>query len=260
MLTKRGDLLNLARQSVDESGFVYRKGKSRSKSFGSEAGEGAPAPKRPKISQQLRDKRKQNINEDLKCINTQIQFKERRIETEVLNKNFKLCDLLAEEVTELKKRRQMLNSELDLLIRKENKSMWYYKRKRNPPKACSSDDSDMPFSGSESHGESLRSSSLPSPSPLRRSTISPSPPFSPPLFQPVSSAVACCSTETRGSRVGSPTDTIILSATESTDPVSTVAACCSTETRGSRVGSPADTIILTATESSEPESDTTSHF
>ena len=76
MLTKRGDLLNLARQSVDESGFVYRKGKSRSKSFGSEAGEGAPAPKRPKISQQLRDKRKHNINEDLKCINTQIQFKE----------------------------------------------------------------------------------------------------------------------------------------------------------------------------------------
>ena len=163
------------------------KGEVKIKVLGSEAGEEAAAA----------TKRKQNINEDLKCINTQIQFKERRIETEVLNKNFKLCDLA--EVTELKKRRQMLNSELDLLIRKENKSKWYYKKKRNPPKACSSDDSDMPFSGSESHGESLRSPSLPSPSPLRRSTVSPSPPFSPPLFQPVSSAAACCSTETRGS-------------------------------------------------------------
>jgi len=38
--------------------------------------------------------------------------------------------------------------------------------------------------------------------------------------------------------VGSPTDTIILSATESTEHVSTVAACCSTETRGSQVDSP----------------------
>ena len=33
-----------------------------------------------------------------------------------------------------------MNSELDLLIRKEDKSKWYYRKKRNSPKGCSSDD------------------------------------------------------------------------------------------------------------------------
>ena len=112
MLTKRADLLALARKSVDESGFLYTKGKSRSKAFGSEAGEGLPLRKRPKISQEFRETRRENITEDLNCINTQIQFKERRIETEATSKNFKMCDLLSEEVAELKKKRQLLESEL----------------------------------------------------------------------------------------------------------------------------------------------------
>ena len=121
MLTKRGELLTLAKRSVDESGFVYRKGKSRSKAFGSEADEPGPsAPKRLKITQQIRDTRQRNIAEDLKSINTHIQFKEKRIDTEVIAKNFRVCDLLAEEVSELKKR-QVLTSELDSLIKKEKK-------------------------------------------------------------------------------------------------------------------------------------------
>ena len=78
MLTKRGELLTLARKSVDEGGYVYGKGKSRSKAFGSVTDEAGPsAPKRPKITQEIRDRRRQDITEELKSIGTQIQFKEK---------------------------------------------------------------------------------------------------------------------------------------------------------------------------------------
>ena len=86
MLMKRADLLALARKSVHESGFLYTKGKSRSRAFGSKAGEELPVRKRPKLSQEFRETRQRNITEDLNCINTQIQFKERRIETEATSK------------------------------------------------------------------------------------------------------------------------------------------------------------------------------
>lgn len=199
MLTKRADLLALARKSVDESGFLYTKGKSRSKAFGSEAGEGLPLRKRPKISQEFRETRRKNITEDLSCINTQIQFKERRIETEATSRNFKMCDLLSEEVAELKKKRQLLESELTLLIKKEKKSKMYYRRKE---KQHSSGDSDAPLSDTGSFPQSSRS------------TVSPSPPFSPPLFLPQTQIASC----SQDSRVGSPTETIILSGAESSEP------------------------------------------
>ena len=193
--------LTVATPGVDESGFMYTKGKSRSKAFGSEAGEGLPVRKRPKISQEFRETRRQNITEDLKCTNTQIQFKERRTETEATSKNFRICDVLSEEVTELKKKGQLLESELTLLIKKEKKSKLYYRRKE---KQYSSGDSDIPLLDSDS----LRSSSFPRSS---RSTVSPSPPFSPPLFQPQTQTASY----SEDSRVGSPAETIILSETES---------------------------------------------
>lgn len=52
-----------------------------------------------------------------------------------------MCDLLSEEVAELKKKRQLLESELTLLIKKEKKSKMYYRRKE---KQHSSGDSDAP--------------------------------------------------------------------------------------------------------------------
>ena len=168
--------LTVATSGVDENGFMYTKGKSRSKAFGSEAGERLPVQKRPKINREFRETRRQNITEDLKCTNTQIQFKEQRIETEATSKNFKICDVLSEEVTELKKKRQLLESELTLLIKKEKRSKLYYRRKE---KQYSSGDSDVPLSDSDS----LRSSSFPRSS---RSTVSPSPPFSPPQTQTAS--------------------------------------------------------------------------
>ena len=68
--------LTIATPGVDENGFMYTKGKSRSKAFGGKAGEGLPVRKRPKINREFRETRRQNIIEDLKCTNTQIQFKE----------------------------------------------------------------------------------------------------------------------------------------------------------------------------------------
>ena len=58
--------LTVATPGVDESGFMYRKGKPRSKAFGSEAGEGLPVQKDPKINREFRETRWQNIIEDLK--------------------------------------------------------------------------------------------------------------------------------------------------------------------------------------------------
>lgn len=53
MLTERGELLTLARQAVHDSGYQYKKKRSRSKSFGS----GEAPQKRAKVSASQRSER-----------------------------------------------------------------------------------------------------------------------------------------------------------------------------------------------------------
>lgn len=126
LLSDKGERLLQARILVDQSGYQYKKGKSRSKVFG----EAEIPAKRPKLDKNLRVERITQIQEEVGTINQQITFKEKRIESAVEIKNFKLCDNLSEEIHELQKRRQELNNELKLMQKKDKKARWYQTKKQ----------------------------------------------------------------------------------------------------------------------------------
>lgn len=122
LLTRKGELVKLAQKALNEEGYQYKKGRSRSKVFGSDSD---TAPKRPKLSEEYRQRRLQQIQEENKSINTRISFKEKRVELASRDKNFKLCDQLTEEIAELQKQRRVLESEMRGLMKKEKKAKWY---------------------------------------------------------------------------------------------------------------------------------------
>ena len=55
LLSKRGDLLALARKKVTDDGYIFKKGHSRSKVYGSSESE--TTPKRPKYDDEMREER-----------------------------------------------------------------------------------------------------------------------------------------------------------------------------------------------------------
>lgn len=137
ILTMRGELLEQARKNVDQSGYQYKKGKLKSKRFGSASSAKATTSKRPKLDQEFRASRMQQIKEEAKTINTQVSFKERRVDVAVQGKNFKLCDQLTEEIADLQRQRQTLEMKLRCLEKKEQKSKWYQKQKAVRKRALS---------------------------------------------------------------------------------------------------------------------------
>lgn len=60
LLTRKGELVKLAQKALNEEGYQYKKGRSRSKVFGSDSD---AAPKRPKLSEDYRQRRLQQIQE-----------------------------------------------------------------------------------------------------------------------------------------------------------------------------------------------------
>ena len=126
LLTRKGELLKLAQKALNEKGYLYKKGRSRSKVFGSDSD---AALKRPKLSEDYRQRRLQQIQEEKKSVNTRISFKEKRVELASQEKNFKFCDQLTEEIAELQKQRRMLESETRGLVKKEKKRSGTKRRK-----------------------------------------------------------------------------------------------------------------------------------
>lgn len=101
LLRKRQTLMDLARDRVIADGFQFVKGKSRSKKSESEE---EPAPKRQKLSQEIRDRKMKELEQDIADLNERLGFKEKRI-TEKLNvRDYKRCDELKEEVMDLRKK------------------------------------------------------------------------------------------------------------------------------------------------------------
>ena len=127
LLRNRGRLLVLAQERVHESGYAYRKGKSRSKSFGNGVEE--TRVKRVKTSTDERTARMKAIKEELHDLKDRLSFKRKRIEAAESSKNYKLCDQLSEEMGELNKTKRLLEMEKNVLERKESKSHRYFKRK-----------------------------------------------------------------------------------------------------------------------------------
>jgi len=72
-LTKRGELLEAARAAVYESGYTYKKGHSRSKRFSSSSS--SEPPKRPKLNQEIRERRIHDLTEEISDLNKRISKK-----------------------------------------------------------------------------------------------------------------------------------------------------------------------------------------
>lgn len=184
MLRRRGELLILAKQRVHDSGYNYRKGRSRSKSYGSV--EESTHPKRIKTTADERYERIRSLKEEVKDLKERVSYKRKRIEIAEVSKNYKLCDQLSEEVSELSKTMRLLEVELNLLQKKEKKSQRYYQRKRE----SDSDSSSSHRSCSSSAASSIGERSPPFDPPVKRS------PFrlvSPPVVSTPSTSVSVSS-------------------------------------------------------------------
>ncbi len=115
---KRQELIERSRKRVHESGYLYTKGKSRSKVFGV-AGSSIAIPKRRKIDKDARDSRMKAITEELKDLNERISYKEKRCQAGVAVENYKLCDQIKEETSALKQQRRQLEMELKDLQKRD---------------------------------------------------------------------------------------------------------------------------------------------
>lgn len=156
LLAEKGKLLELAKDRLHESGYVYAKGKSRSRKF-NPLDEMEERPKREKIDQREKQHRIDTLKEQLQDNNKHIGIKEKRIEQAQGLQNFKLCDQLSDEVTLLKKKRREIESALRALERKEQRSVRYFARKSsssaetstNIPNVASQDPNSTPDPGDD---------------------------------------------------------------------------------------------------------------
>ena len=126
-MTNRGLLLEEARKRVDDSGYVYKKGKSRSKLFNTD--DEVPTPKRRKINQEYRLERIAELQDKIKDLNERIEFKNKRRDAASNVRNYKECDELTEKMSNLKNEKRLLDTELSALTKKQKKSVWYKKKK-----------------------------------------------------------------------------------------------------------------------------------
>ena len=133
MLRKRSDLVEAARSRIIEEGFQFKKGKSRSKKLTTSE----PRSKRIKLTQQVRQTRMKNVEEDIGDIKDRISFKEKRRYAAEAIRDYKKCDEITEELTHLKHKKRELEDELKALKSKEQQSK-RYKDRSNSQKSNSS--------------------------------------------------------------------------------------------------------------------------
>ena len=86
----------------------------------------------PPVTRTKREVRGRNkeLEEDLKQLDQQIMFKEKRRDQAETVRNYKLCDELTEDVGKLKTARREAFNELKRFQRKEKRARWYHEKKR----------------------------------------------------------------------------------------------------------------------------------
>ena len=177
LLSDRKALLEASRKKLDESGYVYKKGKSRSKQFSSDDGE-SPVNKRGKINKEFRLSRMTELRDQIEDKNEQLKYKELRRDAAKNVHNYKECDKLTEQMSVLKADRRQLQLELSALTRKQKKAEWYLARKRTALKVTAPQPNSPPlhFASSSPEPRSPSSSfSAPRTPVSRRSSLNSSP-------------------------------------------------------------------------------------
>ena len=136
LLADRNLLLDTARESVNASGYQFKKGRSRSKRLNS--ADETEGPKRKKISKEYRMSRIGELEERIKDLTDQIGFKVKRRDCASNMKNYKECDKLTEQLSALKGEKRQLEMELATLTKKEKKSLGpvVFQQKGGPGSPC----------------------------------------------------------------------------------------------------------------------------
>lgn len=146
-MSSRQKLLEKAREAVDSSGYVYKKGKSRSKRLCSPTEELVGA-KRVRTTASIRMDRIHALEEQIKDISDTIKYKEKRREQASAVHNYKLCEDLTDEMGTLKAKRRECETEIKQWQRKQKQSNWNQKRKavaKPIPVSPTSSDSESQF-------------------------------------------------------------------------------------------------------------------
>ena len=125
--------MELARIKVDDEGYVYKHGKSRSKRFHSESDtstSGGLKVKRTRTNETERLQRIAYVEETVSDIAKQIGFKKKRREQLTNVHNYGECEKITSEISSLKRKRFELQAELTKLKRKQQQSAWYKQTKK----------------------------------------------------------------------------------------------------------------------------------
>ena len=117
MVNDKQKLCNLAREMLHNSGYNYKKKTSRSKQFGESAG----AQKREYLSDSLKVKRLQEIQEDVTDTDTQMGLLTRQREKHINVNQFGQAATLTEQILQLRAKKRKLQEELTMLQTKKRK-------------------------------------------------------------------------------------------------------------------------------------------
>ena len=113
--------MDKAKKRVIEDGYVFAKGKSRSKFEELES----PVKKRAKISSEERTGEIESLQENLKILNTRLMFKNQQLQKEKSMSNYKQCNQISAEILEVRKEKKSVDCQLTVLVKKEAKARWY---------------------------------------------------------------------------------------------------------------------------------------
>ena len=112
------------------SSYQFKKGKSCSKKLSPQSSPSSTPVTRKKMDSELRRTRIKELEEDLKQLDQQIMFKEKCRDQAESVRNYKLCDLLTEEIGKLKSTSRETFNELKLFQKKEKQAKWYLEKRR----------------------------------------------------------------------------------------------------------------------------------
>ena len=131
----------MAREKVKADGYQYKKGYSRSasSSSGTEIDEHVgkknleKSVKRKHTDAEERMKVITNIKALIASTNDHLHIKQQRLQKLKVCNDFKQCDVVSKETTQLLKQKYDYESQLAALERKEAKSHWYKKKSKRKP-------------------------------------------------------------------------------------------------------------------------------
>ena len=155
LLVNRGKLLEQAQHAVFENVYYFKKGYSRSKRYSNSSSK--EAAKCPKINKELREKRISDLEEQIKDFQQRISFKEKRVTVAANVHNYKLCDEISGEITDIKGKCRELQQELKLLLEKDKRAK-RYKDSVSSKLNDSNSDNEMPPTSSSSAMSGVESS------------------------------------------------------------------------------------------------------